>query len=394
MGVTTTVRTGLAAAGATGRPHAVHLMLILVVVVLLFGAAAWRHLAAADGPAQTPSPAAGTPPVPLHLGMLLGGDVLLDLEPGSILASEGPEALLAGWLSLRRMPAVDLAFANLECPLSLRGSPWEGKKFTFRADPARSVRCLTEVRFDVLSLANNHALDYGPDAMLDTIQNLEQCGIAFSGAGLAPRAYAPAFVDKRGFRIAFLAFCNPIDLPGYRWLASQDRPGVAVFRPLERALAAVSEASSQADLVVVSCHWGAEYSPVTEEQRQVARALIDAGADLVFGHHPHIPQAVEVYRGKPILYSLGNLVFHPFQSRARGMCAALVYWYRLPEGAVVPLKLEVYPLSNDGGRTVTMPPGEAAVFLADLASQSAVLGTEFRISDTRLVLSLWGQGGF
>jgi poly-gamma-glutamate synthesis protein (capsule biosynthesis protein) len=202
---------------------------------------------------------------------------------------------------------------NLECPISERGEP-ERKGYTFRA-PASAVAALQNGGFDVLTLANNHALDYGLLAFQDTLDLLAQAGIKTIGAGLnETSAYAPVMLTVKGVRLAFLAYARyPTEgASGYQGqsaVASGDRPGIA-WAELERIKRDVVSAKAQADLVIVALHAGQEYAESPDDlQRQAARAAIDAGACLVWGHHPHVLQGIEFYRDGVILYSLGDFVF-------------------------------------------------------------------------------------
>lgn len=326
---------------------------------------------------------------PGRLGLLLGGDVLLDLEPGKIMAQKGPLAVLPGWLELSRREDVELAIANLECAISTRGEPLVEKKFTFRADPSTALPCLA-AGFDIVSVANNHVLDFGLDAFNDTLDGLWRYGILYAGAGpdLAA-AVKPVFVERNGVKMAFLAFGGQQYVPSSMaafWTAGPNKPGIApLYGPVTASIRAAKE---QADLVVVSFHWGDEYSDVIPGQRLLGKAAIDAGADLVFGHHPHIPQPVEIYKGKPILYSMGNLVFHPFRVAARGMLAAVVQFARGEDGTMHLDELLLFPLYNDGGVTVPMPAAQAGAFLRNLSEASAAYGTRFTHEDgfVRLVM--------
>ena len=333
---------------------------------------------------------------------MVGGDLLLDptLATGRILAARGPAALMPGWFALRWEAQVDLAFANLESPTSSGGAPLAGKKYTFRADPAVVPPALLALGIDAVSLANNHVLDYGEIALVDTFEALAQAGVGFAGAGPnSTAAYAPLLLEREGLVVAFLAFgdLTPVT-PRYQqiWPAGPDRPGIATLMPQETLLKAVSAARRQADIVVVSFHWGYEYADVVRAQRELGRAAIDAGADLVFGHHPHVPQPVEVYQGRPILYSLGNLAFQPSFPAALDMLTAVVRFAPLPAEerraaagrTMVPVAVELYPLWNEGGRTITSPPQRAARLLADLQRRSMGLGVSLELETDRLVARL------
>ncbi|MBI4122262.1 MAG: CapA family protein [Parcubacteria group bacterium] len=213
--------------------------------------------------------------------------------------------------------AADLAFGNLEGPISARGRN-QGSMYSFRADP-RSIEGLVFAGLDVMSLANNHIFDWGPDALVDTINILGANGVAPIGAGRNfIEANAPAIFEIGGARVAFFAYTNlyPKSLE-----ASANRSGVSSFdlKRIGEAIQKLKE-SGEADLVVVSLHWGDEYKPkASKEQIAIGHKLVDSGADVVVGHHPHVIQEIEEYRpstssGPPgragwIAYSLGNFLF-------------------------------------------------------------------------------------
>lgn len=205
----------------------------------------------------------------------------------------------------------DLTFANLECALSDRGTPVPGKKFTFRGSPG-AVTGLKWSGIDVVSVANNHARDYGETAFIDTLQHLLTAGIGYAGGGRnADEAFSHRLfsIPGKGKKVAFLAFSDVLPAG---WAATSSRPGVAPARDESRVLEAVKKARQEADLVVVAVHWGVEYDyQPTARQKRLAHLLVDAGADLVLGHHPHVVQPVEFYQGALIAYSLGNFVFSP-----------------------------------------------------------------------------------
>lgn len=210
----------------------------------------------------------------------------------------------------------DLVVANLECTISDRGAP-QPKSYTFRA-PLAAVEALTAARMSVVSQANNHALDFGADAFLQTLQLLKEHHIEVAGAGTnAIAAHTPAIVERNGLQIAFLAY---VDVPvetysGFdtrRWIATTSSPGVAWAQP-EQIARDVSAARKNADVVIVILHSGYEYRTEPNAlQRVAAHAAIDAGAALVIGAHPHILQGTEKYKSGLIAYSLGNFVADGF----------------------------------------------------------------------------------
>lgn len=204
----------------------------------------------------------------------------------------------------------DLAFGNLECPLSSRGKQIN----LFRGDPAMAG-VLAEAGFDVLSLANNHIFDCGEVAFFDTIAHLREKGIVPIGVGEnINEARAPKIVRVNGTRVAFLAYTQIGSGFTYtrvpqHWAATVELPGVAEARA-DHIRMDVKRAKAEADLVFVSFHWGNEYVHYpTEDQKAWGRTALAAGADLVIGHHPHVLQGIEFGEKGVIAYSLGNFVF-------------------------------------------------------------------------------------
>ncbi len=253
--------------------------------------------------------AEGVPPAPYlspkPLSLMVGGDVDLGRALGRRLVKEPdyrPFAHVERWLS-----SADLRFANLESPLSDQGgelsSPTNPLVFN---GPPHAAKTLAAAGFDIVSTANNHAFDYGESGVSGTFQNLRTVGVASAGAGpFLAIAEEPRILERGGRKVAFLAATDVwnqgASLPARRYVADADP---------ERLLAAVTELKSpDLDGIVVSVHAGEEYqdAPVARVRR-LFRSLIDAGADVVVGHHPHVPQGVEWHAGKPIFYSLGNFV--------------------------------------------------------------------------------------
>jgi poly-gamma-glutamate synthesis protein (capsule biosynthesis protein) len=225
----------------------------------------------------------------------------------------------------------DLAFCQLEVNLTERGVRLPQVRHTHRAKP-NVAHALKDAGFSLVSWAGNHCMDWGPDGFYDTIDSLRAARLDVVGVGAnIAEARRPVIVERGGLRIAFLAYCSI--LPASYW-AEANRPGCApmraltIYEPIEpdqpgtparvhtyanRAdLAALRDdirsAKAQADLVVVSMHWGIHFVPavIADYQREVGHAAIDAGAELILGHHAHILKGVEIYQGKAIFYSLCN----------------------------------------------------------------------------------------
>lgn len=238
---------------------------------------------------------------------------------------------------VNELTQADLTMVNNEFPYSTRGTPAPDKQFTFRIDPSY-ISILKEAGVDIVTLANNHVLDYGQDALSDTFQTLDDAGIAYAGAGGSFGRAAKLVTKKaKGHTFGFLAASRVF--PDVSWNVENAQPGVFSAYDPARLLSAVQKARESCDFLCVYVHWGIERSATPEEyQATMAHALIDAGADAVIGAHPHVLQGVEYYNGKPIFYSLGNFIF--YQTTERTAIAKLTLmadntakWQLLPAGA-------------------------------------------------------------
>ena len=241
--------------------------------------------------------------------LLFAGDVYLS---DHVLEAYGAAGGIEGVVSkgyLQDIEAADYFMVNEEFPFSTRGTPAKDKQFTFRVEP-KKVKLLQEMGIDLVTLANNHALDYGRDALLDTIDTLDQAGIAHVGAGEnLDQAQKPVHVELKGKRFAFIGATRVI--PEADWAAGSAWPGMfSAYDGGEQLAEEIKAAKQQADYVIVYVHWGIEREEMPNEvQTTLAHRLVDAGADLVVGAHPHVLQGIEYYKGVLIAYSLGNFVF-------------------------------------------------------------------------------------
>ncbi len=242
---------------------------------------------------------AGSAEIPVTISFV--GDILLDSAPGRAIArGQDPFAHVQPLLK-----AADFSIGNLECPVANGGAAVD-KVFTFRASP--STLPLLHRHFDAVSVANNHSGDYGPTAFTETLQQLKLANIPYFGGGndLA-QAHAPLLLERRGLKIALLGYD---DFHPRAFEASVNGPGVAWAEDEQIVLDIARARAAGANVVLPFLHWGWENeSTPCAHQRALAHALIDAGADAVIGSHPHVTQGAEMYRGKPIIYSLGNFVF-------------------------------------------------------------------------------------
>lgn len=294
---------------------------VIVTLLLVLGAAACSGSsspAAPDDPGATRPPGTpvetATPPAPPpRLELVVVGDIMLGR--GVAAAHSDPTATLRPFRPLLR--GADITVGNLESTLSRRGEPLQPGDDSFAAEPA-VLAGLADAGFDALSLANNHLGDYGEAALLDTVAALDRSRITPFGAGRDLRgALRPAIVERSGVRVGFLGF-NAIGetpeaapgRPGALSVSMPPRTGPLDRAELRRVLGAVRRLSRRVDVTVVLPHWGEQYTrapgPV---QQQVGRRLVEAGADLVAGGHPHWVQRAERHRGVVIAHSLGNFVF-------------------------------------------------------------------------------------
>lgn len=270
----------------------------------------------------------------------------------------------------------DILFGNLESPISDRGQKTSGKGITFTANPA-SVKSLSYAGFDVVSVANNHSMDYGSPALMQTIDLLDNEKILHCGAGKnISEARKPAIIDEYGVKIAFLAYTDMYDIyfskSKFTFEAGENKAGVAP-RKLDYIINDIKEAKNHANMVVVSLHWGIEESfDVSEDMIDFAHKLIDSGADVILGHHPHQLQGIEIYKGKPIAYSLGNFIFDQNDDENKeSMILDLGYdKTSLVSAKAIPLRI------LDKEKVIPAPSGKREIIENRLVGLSGHLGTK------------------
>lgn len=243
--------------------------------------------------------------------LAFGGDVhfespireQLDADPAGLLAPIAPE-----------LQSADLAMINLETAITDRGTP-QPKTYTFRA-PATAFEALESAGVDVVTLANNHGMDFGPVGFTDTLAAAADAGMPLVGAGVdEDAAYAPYLTERNGQRIAILGATDVLDDHLIEaWTATADHPGLASALRWQRLVRAVRDARAQADTVVVYLHWGSELvNCPTDRQRTLARQMVDAGADIVVGSHAHVLLGAGRLDNAFVAYGLGNFVFYAFR---------------------------------------------------------------------------------
>ena len=338
-------------------------------------------------PAQPPEPL--TP----ELRFMAVGDIMLGRGVGARLRKAGgyEKAFekVASYMNLG-----DIVFANLETPLtdSNHGLDKE-RKIVLKAEP-ESVVALTDAGINLISLSNNHILDYYEKGLFDTMELLDKNGIKHAGAGRnIEEARTPAIIEKNGLKTALLAYTTFAELtyagkPYQNFAAGPEKSGLVRDR-YETIREDIQKIRDQVDLVAVSMHWGVEDSfKVTNEQKELAHKLIDDGADLILGHHPHQCQGIELYKGKPILYSMGNFLFD--QNDPENMESFIIDMkykgVELTEFSALPVRIinksivEIQTGSN------------AAALLKRQAELCRELGTEPVIQDDKLIFKINLEG--
>lgn len=211
---------------------------------------------------------------------------------------------------LRLMQDADVFYLNHEYCIGTSGTPTTQKTYRFQAKPER-MDILKEMGTDLVCLANNHVFDYGEEAMIETCDLLDEAQIQYVGGGRNfDEATKPAYFDVNGLRIGFVAASNA-EVHRYTPQATETSPGILLAYEMDPYLEVVRKAAQQCDYLIAYMHWGTEDSNYLNEQQQAeGRQLLEAGADIVVGGHPHVLQGMEYVDGKPIVYSLGDFWFN------------------------------------------------------------------------------------
>lgn len=331
---------------------------------------AYAAPSAAETPVAPEAPSAPARPGTLRLSFV--GDILLAGTVGELIDAEGP---LAPWQGVKDiLSAADLTCGNLECAVGTTGSPIPSKEFSFRADP-KALQGLVDSGFDVVSLANNHSLDYGVGCLLEGLQAIEAAGIRAIGAGAnEDAARKPYIFEKNGISVGILATTS--HYPYGSWSATEDRPGMATdaydWHP--EIVSSIEELSQTVDVVIVIIHWGQERSTVPiGDVNAIHKAMKDAGAHAIIGSHPHVLEGI-YYDGRTVTaYSLGNFVFSTRPEIPACQVGAVLN-LTVSKGKVD--AAEVIPTKIVWGRTVPMEGKEKEAALATLSSLSRPLGTD------------------
>jgi poly-gamma-glutamate capsule biosynthesis protein CapA/YwtB (metallophosphatase superfamily) len=237
--------------------------------------------------------------------LTFAGDTMMDWSVKETIEQKGPDY---PFIHIKdELAFSDLSILNLETSVTTGGTKQE-KQFTFRSNPS-ALPGLKNAGFQLVSLANNHSLDFGQTGLSDTVASLKQYQLDYVGGGLTKEeAYRAKTYRLKGRTVKILAFSRV--LPDYSWVATETKPGLANGYDLSLIESTIKKEKVNADYLFVFIHWGVETKRSPEPfQQEWARKMIDSGADGVIGSHPHVLQGFEYYKGKPIAYSLGNFLF-------------------------------------------------------------------------------------
>jgi poly-gamma-glutamate capsule biosynthesis protein CapA/YwtB (metallophosphatase superfamily) len=317
--------------------------------------------------------------------LALTGDVMLGRGVNETFRAAPPEEPWGDVLPL--LLSADLRIINLECAITEHRRPWSRtrKVFHFRADPL-AVEVLKVARVDACSLANNHTLDFEEQGLLDTLDHLEAAGIRYAGAGRnLEEAARPVLLENGVALVAFTdnepPFAAGADKPGTNYLPVSLEP--EVMRRVEEAVGDAREAGAK--MVVFSNHWGPNMVERPREIfRRFARAVVDRGADVYYGHSAHVFQGVEIYRGKPILYDTGDFIDdYAVDPRLRND-RSFLFHVSMEDGDL--RRLELHPVSLPYARVEHATGAEREAILGRMVGLSAEMGTALDRREDRLVL--------
>lgn len=363
--------------------RSVSAILLASLVVLLVPIAAARTAYAEASPAPVPpipegeasggainaSSEPAEKPV-ARLGFV--GDILLNGTIGDLIEAEGP---LAPWEGVRELlSSADITCGNLECAVGTTGTPIPGKTWTFRAEPA-TLQGLADSGLDVVSLANNHTLDFGEECLLETVDLVRAAGLGTIGAGADEAAAREPFIrEVNGVKVGILA--TAVTVPTPDWAAKPDKPGIAVDYPgwFPGIVASIQDLSQRVDVVVVYVHWGDERTPAPVQWiERVHTAMRDAGAHAIIGSHPHVLHGVRYDGSTVTAYSLGNFVFSTNPEYPDCQIGAILN-LTVSKGKIE--AVELVPTKIVWGKTYPMEGEEREGILAKMSSLSRPMGSD------------------
>ena len=248
------------------------------------------------------------------INLIFAGDALMDWSVKETIRKKGPDYPFQFVKS--EVKQADYAFVNLETAVTNHNEKDTVQIYNFKSDPA-SLQGIKGAGFDVVSIANNHVLDYKQKGFLDTLKHLQETGLPYVGGGMNKQeAYRAHTAKIKGKTVKFLAFSRFI--PDSSWFAKEDSSGIAEAYTKKNVFTAISNERKDADYLIIYMHWGIEKNHKPEQwQREFAKEMIDLGADAIVGSHVHVLQGFEFYKGKPVAYSIGNFLFPDYVRGAK-----------------------------------------------------------------------------
>ncbi len=313
------------------------------------------------------------------------GDILLDRGVEKKIKKYGFKFLFND--VREELLSADITFANLENPASFLGKAYYGKpkNITFRADPS-SLFCLEYADFDIVSLANNHAYDYRAEALTETMDLLDLLGIKYTGAGRnIKEARTPVIFKIKGYTIAFLGYTESI------WStieADNENSGIVHLKE-DTVIDDINKTyrDYNPDYIILSIHWGIEHKNVPRKSDiELAYNFIDAGADIILGHHPHVIQSIEIYKGGVIVYSLGNFAF---DMSSKETYRSMIFNVTLSEGKIIDTHITPVKIIEKKYNPTIAKGKDAQRIFNEISEYSMELGTAVEIVDdkyARLIL--------
>ena len=365
-------------------------VVLLVLILVLAFSCGKRDAAESSG---SPAAAAGSSaaaqanknPGPYSVSFCTTGDLIFWREVADYIDANGGASAMANIAGM--LSTADVTISNLESPLSDNDSEPVYDKDVYIIGKPSAIEGMVNSGIDIVSLANNHIMDYTGPALQDTLNALDAKGILHAGAGMN-EADADKMVETtvNGVSIAFLSWT---DIVPDNYVAYKDEPGVASARlNMNDALKRVREAKEAHDVVIVAMHWGIEYQDYADEAQQIepAHQLVDAGADVVLGNHPHVPQGIEFYNGSLIAYAHGNCVFRQDPSFGNTHESYVLNFDITEEGVKNVVVTPLY-LSDEYGIPSVATGEQADAELAHLAEISEGMNTAFDLRDGKAHLS-------
>ncbi len=317
------------------------------------------------------------------------GDVMLGRLVNSVLDNNGYTYVWGDTIDIIRN--ADLSMINLECVISSKGTEWTKtfKLFHFRANPD-AIKVLEKASIDYVSLANNHTMDYGEEALQEMLKLLDNSGIRHAGAGRdLEEAIAPAILKVGRNRVAVVSLTD--NQP--EWEASPTYPGIN-YIPLSwdgyysnRLESCIDRARKYADIVIASCHVGPHFREYpTSEYVNFAHRLIDLGVDVYWGHSNHMPQGIEIYRGKPILYDSGDFIDdYAIDEYYRN---DLSFLFLLDIEGAEPKSIELVPVRIHDFQASIALLSDAELAIKRMIERCGRLGTKFEVKGEKIIIRI------